>query len=219
MAEKIDEKGFFEKLSEILSAPLPGTEEAPQPLPKGADAVGRDVGDDDSLFDRIRDVLASPVEAAEAADARDAHDKPVASGDVSADAPSRPASTTTTADDELPEWYRFELARFEEYQAAERRKLSERQRQEMAAFQRYQQTQMRNFGNHQLTELNAFHRHQSARLEAWKQMGAGGRPAGVVVPPGWPAGMPPPPGWRPGMPLPPAPPQGWMPPGPWRGRR
>ena len=54
--EQNDETGFFDKLGEILNAPLPGTARK-QTGPAGA----TDEDDDESVLERIKDILQQPL--------------------------------------------------------------------------------------------------------------------------------------------------------------
>ncbi len=58
-----DDKGFFDRLGEILNAPLPGTER-----PSAQTQVAVDEEDDDSLMERIKDILNAPLPGTAQAD-------------------------------------------------------------------------------------------------------------------------------------------------------
>lgn len=210
MTEK-DERGFFDRLGEILNGTLPGTA---QPLPKGA-APKPEVEDDDSIFDRIREILEQPLPGTEKPQA----EPPVVASAPTSDelegppepparpapqqpqvtAPSAPPGSTASggpAQGDKPDWYQQEMARFDEHQRSEKAALEARQQQELEAFRRYQQNQDINFEAHQAREREVFQRHQEGRLAAWHQQTQGAYPGGPY-PPGWAPGAPPPPAGAP----------------------
>jgi hypothetical protein len=51
-----EDKGIFDRLGEILNAPLPGTQR-----PTSQTRASTDDDDDDSLLERIKDILNAPL--------------------------------------------------------------------------------------------------------------------------------------------------------------
>jgi hypothetical protein len=216
MAEEND-KGFFDRLGEILNAPLPGTQQPAEP--SGTAAAGED---DDSLMERIKDILNAPLPGAHGAESGDPAPGS-ASLPTSAGTSVQPQSTQPTPEldeDDLDEtWWKQEWAGFRAHQERERQGLELKQRRDQEKFAAYQQQEKQRFAGHQQQELEAFTRQQQWRLNAWQQAVANS-PGQKPPPPPWnmPTGgqMRPPGG---GMPGPMAGPPPWMqPPGPGRRR-
>jgi len=209
MAEEND-KGFFDRLGEILNAPLPGTQQAAEP--SGTAAAGED---DDSLMERIKDILNAPLPGAHGAESGDPAPGS-ASLPTSAGTSVQPQSTQPTPEldeDDLDEtWWKQEWAGFRAHQERERQGLELKQRRDHEKFAAYQQQEKQRFAGHQQQELEAFTRQQQWRLNAWQQAVANS-PGQKPPPPPW--NMPP----GGGMPGPMAGPPPWMqPPGPGRRR-
>jgi hypothetical protein len=222
-----DDKGFFDRLGEILNAPLPGTEK-----PSSRTEVSVDEEDDDSLMERIKDILNTPLPGTPQAEtAREAagsaprtapvSDTPAGPGDETGAAASQVQQKTPELDeDELDEaWWQQDWAVFRAHQARERAGLDLKQRRDQEKFVAYQQQEKQRFDAHQRQELEAFTRQQHWRLNAWRQAVANS-PGQKPPPPPWdmPPGAPmPPPGFP--MPGPMAGPPPWMrPPGQARRR-
>jgi len=225
MAQEQD-KGFFDRLGEILNAPLPGTR---RPTPQ---KQSTDDEDDDSMLERIRDILSTPLpgtagpESASEAD-RAAHPgRPVP--DAPAVPPGAPATTSAEPQEKTPEldeddldeaWWKQDWAAFRAHQAQERNGLDRKQRGDHEKFIAYQQQEKQRFDQHQQQELEAFTRQQQWRLNAWQQALAS-NPGHTPPPPPWgppPGAQMPPPGYPGAGPVGGPPP--WMrPPGPGRRR-
>ena len=205
MAQEED-KGFFDRLGEILNAPLPGTQgQAPQTQAPAAD------DDDGSVLERIKDILNAPLPRAPQAE----------SGSGAATASGAHAKTPEFDEDELDEaWWKQDWAAFRAHQEQERNGLGHKQNGDLEKFKAYQQQEKQRFDGHQQQELAAFINQQHRRLSAWNQAVANSPPGQKPPPPPWdmPAG-----GQRPpqGQPMPGGPrggPPPWMRP-PGGGRR
>ncbi len=190
-----EDKGFFDKLGEILNAPLPGTQgQTSQPQAPAAD------DDDDSILERIKDILNTPLPGT-----------PQAESGNQADTVSTQAQEKTPEfdEDELDEaWWKQDWAAFRTHQTQERNGLDTKQRRDLEKFTAYQQQEKQRFGGHQQQEIAAFTHQQQWRLSAWKQAVANS-----------PGQKPPPPPWN--MPQEGsrgAPPPWMRPPGPGRRR-
>jgi hypothetical protein len=211
MAQEED-KGLFDRLGEILNAPLPGTR-----LPE-RQSESRDDGDDEGLLEHIRDILNTPLPGAESA----APDTGQPSSNTGAAAtPQGTAEPTPELDeDDLDEsWWKQDWANFRAHQARERHGLELKQQRDLEKFTAYQQQEKQRFEGHQQQEVEAFTHQQHWRLTAWKQAVANSPGGQKPPPPPWnmpPGGQMHDPGG--GMPGPMAGPPPWMPP-PGPGRR
>ena len=223
-----DDKGFFDKLGEILNAPLPGTRKPPSQQPPSS---AEEKEDDDSLLEHIKDILNTPLPGTrQAGSGTDTPDSASPQGS----APGIPAEQTgTTAtgqlrektpeldEDDLDEaWWQQDWTNFRAHQEQERNGLDLKQRRDLEKFTAYQQQEKQRFEGHQQQELDAFKHQQQWRLGAWKQAVANSPPGQKPPPPPW--NMPQGPGMMPPgspMPGPMSGPQPWMrPPGPGRRR-
>jgi len=242
-----DEKGFFDRLGEILNAPLPGTQ-TPQPSEPRAKGGAAHKEEDLSLIERVKEILSAPLPGAVDAQALPAGDEdreaslPEAShqgGPASTSAqplpqaesgaqeapPAQGKPTPELDEDDLDEpWWKQDWANFRSHQERERQGLAQKQRSDLEKFTAYQAQEKSRFEGHQRQELDAFRRQQQWRFSAWKQALAA-NPGSRPPPPPW--GMPVAPGVMPpagppmGGPVPGGPmgPPPWMrPPGPHRGR-
>ncbi len=232
-----DQKSFFDRLGEILNAPLPGTE-APQPTRQPEEVGGESGVRDPSLLERIREILNTPLSGSpqtpeppgngEPTDRRpESSETGVAAqpeppqGPAPDQAPTRRGEPTPELDeDDLEEpWWKQDWAGFRAHQEQEAGGLEQKQREDLAKFAAYQDAEKRRFEAHQAQELDLFRQQQQWRLNAWKQATAA-NPGVNLPPPPWgmpgAPGMVPPPGGPPPGPMAPPP---WMwPPGPPRGR-
>jgi len=206
----MSDKNWLDSLSEILSKPLPGTEQREQ-APADKPIVFTDDDDDASLLDKITDILSKPLPGVEASGSGDSNDtraptqpagEPENPGETAvrdAEEPDAdPVSTTASAG---ADWMQREYERFNAHQERNRQAFAEQQRLEQERFAAYQMAQLQQFGKSQERERNLFKSHQQARFQMWRQdlrqayAPAPGRPAqpmrpGVMPPP------PPPPWWR-----------------------
>jgi hypothetical protein len=199
------DKNWFDALSEILSKPLPGTEDKPK-APADRPVVFRDEDDDDSLLDTITDILSRPLPGTEAAagqggDAAASPAEPENPGETAvreAEEPDAdPVSTTAAAG---ADWMQREYERFNAHQERNRQAFAEQQRVEQERFAAYQRAQFEHFMKSQERERDVFRRHQEARFRTWRQdLRQAYAPPPGIAPPGFPPGMvppPPPPWWR-----------------------
>ena len=208
-----DDKGFFDKLGEILNAPLPGT---PGPAAQQTQASPEEE-DDDSLLARVKDILNTQLPGTPQAEASAPAGQ---SGQASTETASQQVEKTPEVDeDDLDEaWWKQDWAAFRAHQQQEHNGLDLKQRGDLEKFAAYQQQEKQRFDGHQQQEFNAFVHMQSWRQAAWKQALASSPPGHKPPPPPWnmPTGqrMPPgPPMAGPGGAAPP-----WMsPPGQGRG--
>jgi hypothetical protein len=209
----MNDKNWFDALSEILNKPLPGTAAEKQTGPSASPAVFNDDADDASLLDRITDVLTRPLPGSEpagqTAGSGDTTPPPrenpgeTAVRDAGAGEDDEPVSTTATAG---ADWMQREYERFADHQERARQAFSEHQRQEQEKFAAYQQAQLQRFMQGQTREREVFRGHQEARSQAWRQ----DLRQTFTPPPGPQAGP-----WGPGTRPPPPPP----PPPPWWRKR
>jgi hypothetical protein len=211
MAQEED-KGFFDRLGEILNAPLPGTQgQAPQTQAPAAD------DDDGSVLERIKDILNTPLPGTPQAES--------GSGGSAAPAGQQPGTaaqvkTPEFDEDELDEaWWKQDWAAFRAHQEQERNGLNLKQGGDLEKFKAYQQQEKQRFDGHQQQEFAAFTSQQQRRLSAWNQAVANSPPGQKPPPPPWdmPAGGQRPPQGQP-MPGPMGGPPPWMRP-PGGGRR
>jgi len=202
-----DDKGFFDRLGEILNAPLPGTQRP------SAQAQAPDEDDDDeSLLERVKDILSAPLPGTPQVETgNEASGSAV--GETGTLAPQAYEKTPELDEDELDEaWWKQDWAGFRAHQERQSNGLDLKQRRDQEKFVAYQQQEKQRFDGHQQQELEAFTRQQQWRLNAWKHA--------VASSPGQ---KPPPPPWDmpPGAPMPGpmgGPPPWMRPPGPGRRR-
>ena len=217
-----EEKGFFDRLGEILNAPLPGSQGAPAQQPRSS----TDEDDDDTLLERIKDILNAPLPGTPQADSSEGatpadQQGPAAEAGTEAATPPR-EKTPEIDDDDLDEaWWKQDWSAFRAHQAQEGNGLALKQQRDQEKFAAYQQQEKQRFDAHQQQEYAAFVQMQGWRQAAWKQALATSPPGQKPPPPPWhmPPGaqrMPPgsPPVGGPGNGAPP-----WMRPSPGRGRR
>ncbi len=237
-----DDKGFFDRLGEILNTPLPGTQKADAPAAPTASASPED--DDEGLLARIRDILNTPLPGtieqpsatAQAPEPAQMPQSPVAETPLQPSTGSTPtvgsaASAEPTEDDLDEEWWKQDWAAFRSHQERERNGLVAKQGQDQQKFAAYQEQEKRRFDAHQQQEAGQFKLYEQWKLNNWKQQLAAtqsGQPMPPFAMPPGPPGMPPgppgmmplgPPGMAPGGPMPgPMGPPPWMRRPPGRGR-
>ena len=206
-----EDKGFFDRLGEILNAPLPGTQrQTPQTQAPPAD-------DDDSVLERIKDILNTPLPGTPQAEPE--NEASAAPAGQQPD-PAARQKTPEFDEDELDEaWWKQDWAAFRAHQEQERNGLDHKQSSDLEKFRAYQLQEKQRFGGHQQQEFAAFTHQQQWRLNAWKQAVANSPPGQKPPPPPWdmPAGGQRPPQGQP-MPGPMGGPPPWMRP-PGGGRR
>ena len=180
MAQEED-KGFFDRLGEILNAPLPGTQAPTSPAPAPAD------DDDDSILERIKDILNTPLPGAPQAETgNEASAAPVEQpGQAGAAATRAQEKTPEFDEDELDEaWWKQDWAAFRAHQEQEHNGLDLKQRRDLEKFVAYQQQEKQRFDGHQQHEFETFTHQQQWRLNAWKQAVAR-NPGQKPPPPPW----------------------------------
>lgn len=196
----MSDKSWFDNLSEILSKPLPGTEQQPQ-APAEKPVVFSDDDDDNSLLDQITDILSKPLPGTASADGTDvAATEPENPGEVAvreAEAPDAdPVSTTAAAG---ADWMQREYERFNAHQEQTRQAFAEQQRVEQERFAAYQRARLEQFTTSQDRERVVFKRHQEARFRSWQQDLRRRYAPHAMAPAPMHPGMlppPPPPWWR-----------------------
>lgn len=186
-----EDKGFFDKLGQILNAPLPGTQGSgsQQTQPSSRE------DDDDSLLERVKDILNTQLPGTAQAETS----TPVGQsgqGGAEAAVPKQEKTPELDEDDLDEAWWKQDWANFRAHQSQERNGLELKQRRDQEKFAAYQQQEKQRFEGHQQQELDAFTRMQSWRQAAWKQAIAGSPPGQKPPPPPWnmPPGSQPPPG-------------------------
>jgi len=181
MAQEED-KGFFDKLGEILNAPLPGTQgQTPQTQAPTDD-------DDGSILERIKDILNAPLPGTPQAEpGNEASAAPAGQTDQAGAAVAPVQEKTPEFDeDELDEaWWQQDWAAFRAHQEQERNGLDLKQKGDLEKFVAYQQQEKQRFDGHQQQEFAAFTHQQQWRLSAWKQAVANSPPGQKPPPPPW----------------------------------
>ena len=156
-------KSFFERMGEILNAPLPGTEASPKPKSGTEDKEG----DNDSLLARIKDILNTPLPGSETQDSQlvDLEAKTI----------------EVTEDDVVENWWESDWAAFKAHQDQDRKGLNMKQRQDQEGFAQYQEQEHFQFEAYQTKEfelfqsqlkstgfkVNSSHKRQAWKLQAW----------------------------------------------------
>lgn len=193
MSDQIEpEKGFFEKLGEILNAPLPGTVEAEgKQAPASTEKQGKQAADqeeDGPILERIKEILNTPLPATPTEPSAEvAGDKPVVASDVEA------------LEDQ---WWERDWDAFRQHQERERQGLNLKQRRDQEAFARYQEQEKMQFDGHQTREFEGFKQQAQWKMNVWGQQIEAMKSGQQAPPQPW--GMAPP-APLPGAPLPP-----WM---------
>ena len=129
-----EDKGFFDKLGQILNAPLPGTQ---RPGTQQTQTSSRE-DDDDSLLERVKDILNTQLPGTTQPETS----TPVGqSGKVEAGAAAQQQDKTPELDeDDLDEaWWKQDWANFRAHQSQERNGLELKQRKDQEKFAAYQQ--------------------------------------------------------------------------------
>lgn len=209
-----ENKGFFDRLGEILNAPLPGSQ---GPALQQTQSSPQD-DDDDSLLERVKDILNAQLPGTPQAETSTPAGQSGQGGTEAA--PQKQEKTPELDEDDLDEaWWKQDWANFRAHQTQERTGLELKQRKDQEKFAAYQQQEKQRFEGHQQQELDAFMHMQSWRQAAWKQAVAGAPPGQKPPPPPWnmPSGSQRPPPGSP-MPGPGDGPPPWMRP-PGMGRR
>lgn len=181
---------WLDKLSEILTQPLPGTEkrsaEAPRPP-----VIHTEAENDDALLDQLTEILSKPLPGSEA-QAAEPDDQGEAAVREAVEAAAKDADPVSTTGAAGADWMQREYERFNAYQEHNRHSFAERQRYEQERFFEYQKRQLEGLNQSQLREQGVFRQHQQARFQAWRdEMQRGRRPQPGMMPP-----PPPPPWWR-----------------------
>ena len=178
MAQEED-KGFFDKLGEILNAPLPGTQ---GPASQQTQSSTRE-DDDDSLLERVKDILNAQLPGTPQTETS----TPAGPSDqAGTEAAPQHEKTPELDEDDLDEaWWKQDWATFRAHQEQERNGLDLKQRGDQEKFAAYQQQEKQRFDGHQQQEFKAFVHMQSWRQAAWNQAVAGSPPGHKPPPPPW----------------------------------
>ena len=206
--QKEEESSFFQKLGNILNAPLPGT----NPVESKAPEKDKESDDDESLLEYIKEILNAPLPGTISGD-----DEATGTAGQSADTttPPQPVDKEVTAvaedtsapvTEELSEdWWERDWKAFQAHQERERKGLGLKQRRDQEMFARYQEEEKRRFYVHQELQFEHFKQQQQYKMELWRQQ-IENMAAGQTAPPRpWVMAPPPPPPPPPGAPIPP-----WM---------
>jgi hypothetical protein len=151
MSEQLTEKkkSFFERMGEILNAPLPGTEAKPNiKLPSEIKE-----GDDEGLLARIKEILNTPLPGSEALD------KQVAKEHSDVD-----IFPQITEQDVQENWWETDWAEFKAHQEQDRKGLNMKQRMDQEDFAKYQEQERTQFEAYQAKEFELFQAQQQAKL-------------------------------------------------------
>jgi len=143
------QKSFFERMGEILNAPLPGTQ-----AKKSSQPTVVVEGDDDSLLARIKDILNTPLPGTETLNGKLV--------DLEANLPE------VTEADVQENWWESDWADFKAHQDQDRKGLNMKQRQDQEGFAQYQEQERQQFEGYQNKEFELFQAQQQAKL-VWIQ--------------------------------------------------
>jgi hypothetical protein len=232
------EKGFFDRLSEILNQPLPGTRTGTAQgtsSPAPGDQVETQGSDIPDLMDRIREILSTPLpgtaspvgpggtpagfdpphvpprEAAAPAEASTSEGTtvPKVQRQVTAEpAPMAPPAAGLGEQTLDEDWWRRDWEAFRAHQERDHQGFAIKQVRDRERFAAFQTQEQQRFAAYQRQEDALFRHHQQWKLGAWQQYQASIR-AGRPLPP-------PPVRGRPGSPAA-GPPGMSMSPPPWMG--
>ena len=171
-----EEKGFFDRLGEILNAPLPGSQGAPAQQPRSS----TDEDDDDTLLERIKDILNAPLPGTPQADSSEGaapadQQGPAAEAGTEAATPPREKTPEIDEDDLDEAWWKQDWSAFRAHQAQEGNGLALKQQRDQEKFAAYQQQEKQRFDAHQQQEYAAF-----VQMQGWRQA-AGSKAATAAV--------------------------------------
>ena len=142
-------KSFFERMGDILNAPMPGTEAKPKTkLPSDIKE-----GDDESLLARIKDILNTPLPGSETLD------KQVAEAN-----PGFDIFPEISEADVQENWWETDWAEFKAHQDQDRKGLNMKQRVDQEDFAKYQEQERSQFEAYQAKEFELFQAQQQAKL-------------------------------------------------------
>jgi hypothetical protein len=233
------DKGFFDRLGELLNTPLPGTQQptGTQPSP-GSVTPSAAVDDEAGLLAHIRDILNTPLPGtAQAGTSAAEPDGQVAAptgavADAAAaetpapwpDSSAAEATTVASSEEQMippgadlaegaldEDWWRRDWDAFKAHQTQEGRGLEMKQSQDRDKFAAFQEQERQRFAAHQSQEEAAFRHHQQWKLNTWRQYREALKSGRPLPPP--PFALPPGAPMPPGMPMPPGAPM----PGPMGG--
>ena len=185
-----ENKGFFDKLGEILNAPLPGTQ---GPASRQTQSSPQDDDDDDSLLERVKDILNAQLPGTPQTETSTPAEP---SGHANTEAAPQEKTPELDEDDLDEAWWKQDWATFRAHQTQEHNGLDMKQRGDLEKFSAYQQQEKQRFDQHQQQEFDAFLHMQGWRKAAWNQAVAGSPPGRKPPPPPWnmPTGQRMPPG-------------------------
>ena len=135
------QKSFFERLGEILNAPLPGTVAKSKPASTEANTADDSVAVDDSLLARVKEILNTPLPGSDALDKK------------LVEAVEFPEITER---DVQENWWETDWAAFKAHQEQDRMGLNVKQRQDQTGFAEYQEQERFQFEGYQAQEFDLF---------------------------------------------------------------
>jgi len=196
MAEQ--EKSFFDRLGDILNAPLHGTEAKVAAKTEVAEDAS---SDDTSILERVKDILNTPLPSAASTQEPEVSTQATETV-VETEVVAEVAAPEITEDDVPEGWWEADWNAFKEHQAQDQVGLSQKQRMDQEAFARYQEQERAQFSAYQLQELGVFQTQQQAKIN-WAQAQQVAQEAGQTAPFGMVPPAPPAPPLPPTMPTPP----------------
>jgi hypothetical protein len=224
------DKGFFDRLGELLNTPLPGTQGS---HPADTDPAPAATDDEAGLLAHIRDILNAPLPGTARAGDADGSVQPsrpavsnapitrpgehapqtsappgpvIGSAVEPAGAPDgggqmEPPAPDLAEDALAEDWWQGDWDTFKAHQAQEARGLEIKQSQDRNKFAAFQEQERQRFAAHQGQEEAAFRHHQQWKLNTWRQYQQALKSGRQVPPP--PFALPPGAPLPPGMPMPP----------------
>ena len=139
-------------------------------------------GDDDSLLERVKDILNTQLPGTPQTETDSPAGQPA---QVGTDAAPRVKTPELDEDDLDEAWWKQDWAAFRAHQKQERNGLDLKQRGDQEKFTAYQQQEKQRFEGHQQQEFEVFVHMQSWRQAVWKQALAGSPPGQKPPPPPW----------------------------------
>lgn len=154
------DKGFFEKLGEILNAPLPGAEPA-----KPENSGKSEENSEDSILDRVREILSQPLPGTRLPEI------------------SKKEEESVIEDEDFSEkWWDRDWELFKQHQDKDRQGFNMKQRKDQESFARYQELERTTFDDFQRQEFEMYQQHQQWKMNVWQERMSQGE---SVEPPPW----------------------------------
>jgi hypothetical protein len=134
-----------------------------------------DEDDEDSILERIKDILQQPLPGTAAAGQDSTGTTPPA-GQATPGTPEAPVTEAAATDEPAPDpdkmeenWWDREWDAFRAHQDRERNGFNLKQRRDQETLARYQEQEKMRFDAHQKQEFEVFRRQQQWKLDGWKQ--------------------------------------------------